>query len=61
VVLLAAAGSLLGVAVEGFLVLIGIDIFVTGALGYYSLYHALGHAPKASGGPNYTIDVPISQ
>lgn len=46
-VLLAAVGSALGHVLEVLLVLAGLDLLVTGALGHCSLYRKLGHVPPA--------------
>ena len=44
-VLLAAAGSAVAVVLEVLLVLAGLDLVVTGALGHCPLYSKLGHVP----------------
>lgn len=45
IVLLAGATSALAVTLELLLVLAGIDLVVTGALGHCPLYAKLGHVP----------------
>lgn len=45
--LLAGAGSALAVVLEGLLVLAGIDLVVTGALGHCPLYRKLGYVPPS--------------
>ena len=45
VVLLTGATSALGVTLEVLLVLAGLDLVVTGALGHCPLYSKLGHVP----------------
>jgi hypothetical protein len=47
VVLLAAAGSVLAVVLEVFLVLAGADLLVTGSVGHCPLYQKLGHVPAS--------------
>jgi Protein of unknown function (DUF2892) len=47
VVLLASAGGALAVALEALLVLAGLDLVVTGALGHCPLYRKLGHMPAS--------------
>ena len=47
VVLLSSAGSILAVILELLLVLAGIDLVVTGALGHCPLYQKLGHVPRS--------------
>ncbi len=47
IVLLASAGGALAVALEALLVLAGLDLVVTGALGHCPLYHKLGHVPPS--------------
>jgi len=49
--LLAAAGSVLAVVVEVLLVLAGVDLLVTGALGHCPLYQKLGFAPPSLRSP----------
>ena len=44
-VLLASAGGALAVVLEVLLVLAGLDLVVTGALGHCPLYRKLGHVP----------------
>ncbi|HUY58547.1 MAG TPA: YgaP-like transmembrane domain [Solirubrobacteraceae bacterium] len=46
-VLLATAGGALAVTLETLLVLAGLDLVVTGALGHCPLYHKLGHMPPS--------------
>ena len=46
-VLLASAGSALAVVLEVLLVLAGLDLVVTGALGHCPLYHKLGYVPRS--------------
>ena len=46
-VLLVGAGSALAVVLEVLLVLVGLDLFVTGALGHCPLYAKLGHVPAS--------------
>jgi Protein of unknown function (DUF2892) len=47
VVLLASAGGALALALEALLVLAGLDLVVTGALGHCPLYRKLGHVPAS--------------
>ena len=47
IVLLAEASSALAVALELLLVLAGLDLVVTGALGHCPLYAKLGHVPAS--------------
>jgi hypothetical protein len=47
VVLLTAAASPVAVVLELLLVLAGLDLVVTGALGFCPLYHRLGHVPRS--------------
>ncbi|NUR14847.1 YgaP family membrane protein [Terrabacter sp. C0L_2] len=47
IVLLLGAGSALAVVLEVLLILIGLDLFVTGALGHCPLYAKLGHLPAS--------------
>lgn len=47
VVLLASAGGALAVTLEVLLVLAGLDLIVTGALGHCPLYKKLGHVPPS--------------
>jgi hypothetical protein len=42
-VLLASAGGALAIVLLALLVLAGVDLVVTGALGHCPLYHKLGH------------------
>ena len=46
VVLLSNAASVLAVTLELLLVLAGVDLVVTGALGHCPLYQKLGHVPR---------------
>lgn len=46
-VLLASAGGATAIALEVLLVLAGLDLVVTGALGYCPLYRLLGHVPAS--------------
>lgn len=43
--LLAGAGSVLAVALEILLIIAGLDLVVTGALGHCPLYQKLGYVP----------------
>ena len=47
--LLAGAGSVLTAVLEILLVLAGVDLAVTGALGHCPLYHKLGYVPASLG------------
>ena len=47
VILLAGGGQATVVVLEAFLVLAGLDLIVTGALGHCPLYHKLGFTPKS--------------
>jgi uncharacterized membrane protein HdeD (DUF308 family) len=47
VVLLGSAGGTLAVTLEVLLVLAGVDLIVTGALGHCPLYKKLGHVPPS--------------
>lgn len=47
VVLLASAGSVLAVVLEALLVLAGLDLVITGALGHCPLYRRLGYVPPS--------------
>ncbi len=47
VVLLGAASGALAVTLEVLLVLAGLDLMVTGALGHCPLYKKLGHVPRS--------------
>ena len=47
VVLLAGSGGALGVVLALLLVLAGLDLIVTGALGHCPLYHRLGYTPAS--------------
>lgn len=46
-VLLASGGGSLAIVLEGLLVLAGLDLVVTGALGHCPLYRKLGHVPPS--------------
>lgn len=46
-VLLASAGGALAAVLEVALVLAGLDLVVTGALGFCPLYRKLGHVPPS--------------
>lgn len=46
-ILLGSAGGALIVALEILLVLVGLDLIVTGALGHCPLYHRLGYVPPS--------------
>ena len=45
--LLASAGAAWAVALEAVLVLAGLDLIVTGAIGHCPLYRALGYVPPS--------------
>ena len=45
--LLGSAGTALAVVLEVLLVLAGLDLMVTGALGHCPLYQKLGHVPAS--------------
>ena len=47
VVLLVSAGSVLAVVLEVLLIVAGLDLVVTGALGHCPLYQRLGHVPAS--------------
>lgn len=47
IVLLGSAGSTAVAALEVLLILAGLDLMVTGALGHCPLYHRLGHMPSS--------------
>ncbi len=49
--LLASAGGALAIVLELLLVLAGLDLLVTGALGHCPLYRKLGHVPPSLRGP----------
>ena len=51
IVLLIGATSALAVVLEVLLVLAGLDLVVTGALGHCPLYRRLGHVPRSLRGP----------
>jgi hypothetical protein len=46
-VLLASAGGALALALDALIVLAGLDLVVTGALGHCPLYRRLGHVPAS--------------
>lgn len=46
IALLASAASVLAVVLEVALLLVGLDMIVTGATGHCPLYQKLGHAPR---------------
>jgi hypothetical protein len=46
-VLLASASGALAIVLLSLLVLAGLDLVVTGALGHCPLYHKLGHMPPS--------------
>ena len=46
-VLLAGAGSVLAVILELLLILTGLDLMITGALGHCPLYQKLGYVPSS--------------
>jgi Protein of unknown function (DUF2892). len=46
-ILLGSAGGALAVTLEVLLILAGIDLAVTGALGHCPLYKKLGHVPRS--------------
>jgi len=46
-VLLGSAGGALAIVLEVLLVLAGLDLVVTGALGHCPLYRKLGHTPAS--------------
>ena len=46
-VLLTSAAGVVAVVLELALVLAGLDLVVTGALGFCPLYHQLGHTPRS--------------
>jgi hypothetical protein len=50
-VLLTAASGALGIVLEVLLVLAGLDLVITGALGHCPLYKRLGHVPSSLRGP----------
>ena len=45
--LLTGAGSVLAVVLEVLLILTGLDLMITGALGHCPLYHKLGYVPSS--------------
>ncbi|HYS39664.1 MAG TPA: YgaP-like transmembrane domain [Pseudonocardiaceae bacterium] len=47
IILLATAGSVLAVVLEVLLVLAGLDLLTTGALGHCPLYQKLGYLPRS--------------
>lgn len=46
-VILAGAGTVFAVVLEVLLVLAGLDLLVTGALGHWPLCHKLGYVPAS--------------
>ena len=50
-VLFASAGGTVAIVLEVLLVLAGLDLVVTGALGHCPLYRKLGHVPPSLRGP----------
>jgi hypothetical protein len=46
-ILLTSAGSVLAVILEVLLIVAGLDLVVTGALGHCPLYHKLGYTPTS--------------
>jgi hypothetical protein len=46
-ILIVAAGSTLAVVLDGLLILAGLDLVVTGALGHCPLYQKLGYVPHS--------------
>jgi hypothetical protein len=48
VVLLGSTGGALAVVLLALGVLAGLDLVITGALGHCTLYHKLGHVPRAT-------------
>ncbi|MFD3920185.1 DUF2892 domain-containing protein [Streptomyces sp. NPDC058595] len=50
-VLIAGAGSVLAVVLEVLLIVAGLDLLITGALGHCPLYAKLGHVPKSLRSP----------
>ena len=50
-VLLTSAGSILSGSLEVLLVLAGLDLVITGALGHCPLYKKLGYVPPSLRGP----------
>ena len=46
-ILLAGASAMLAVVLEVLLVLAGLDLIVTGALGHCPLYQKMGHVPSS--------------
>jgi hypothetical protein len=51
VALLTGVGSALAVVLEVLLILAGLDLLVTGALGHCPLYRRLGHVPRSLRSP----------
>ena len=47
ILLLTSAGSVLAVVLELLLIVAGLDLVVTGALGHCPLYQRLGYVPKS--------------
>ena len=52
ILLLASASVAVAVVLELMLVLAGLDLVVTGALGFCPLYKKLGHVPQSLRGPS---------
>ncbi|MFB6871541.1 DUF2892 domain-containing protein [Streptomyces sp. NPDC056323] len=50
-VLITGAGSVLAVVLEVLLIVAGLDLLITGALGHCPLYAKLGHMPKSLRNP----------
>lgn len=50
-ILLASAGGAVAAVLEVALVLVGLDLVVTGALGFCPLYKRLGYVPPSLRGP----------
>jgi Protein of unknown function (DUF2892) len=46
-VLLASAGSVVGLVLEVLLLAAGLDLVATGAIGHCPLYHKLGYVPRS--------------
>lgn len=47
IVLLVAGNSVLAIVLEALLIVAGLDLVVTGALGHCPLYHKLGYVPSS--------------
>lgn len=50
--LIATAGGVLPIVLAGLLVLAGLDLVITGALGHCPLYRKLGYVPPSLRGPS---------